>query len=43
MQKNYEKQSESNDTLKTEDANPLNSRIPNQKMPSVEAEDFGMY
>ena len=42
MQKNYKKQSEPNEPLKTEDANPVNARIPNQKMPSVEAEVFGM-
>ena len=42
MQENYKKQSEPNETFKTEDMNPVNSRIPNQRMPSVEAEDFGM-
>lgn len=42
MQKNYKKQSEPSETFKTEDANPVNSRIPNQKMPWVETENFGI-
>ena len=42
MQKNYKKQSEPNDSLKTGETNPVNSRIPNKKMPWVESENFGI-